>query len=141
MVDFDESLHSKTKTDGRIPSNSSDNNASPGTGAPSNPNVKKVPRNEDDDVFSDSDGTPRNRRTCIISDRDGPNATRHAPESSTQRAPTRGEEPAQQRHLENTDSSRVGNSKPDNGGTSEFKVVAADASVFTFGDEEDYESE
>jgi len=30
---------------------------------------------------------------------------------------------------------------PNTGGVSEFKAMAADASVFTFGDDEDYESE
>ncbi|KAK4766796.1 hypothetical protein SAY87_008438 [Trapa incisa] len=145
MVDYDESLHSKAQTGGRRPSNSSEGNASSGTGALPNPKAKKASRNEEDDVFSDSegdDGTLRNRHTRIMNDsKAGPNPTRLPHECSSQRVHAIQQEPDQQRHLENTDPSKADSSNSGIRRASEFKVVAADASVFTFGDEEDYESE
>ncbi|KAK4749417.1 hypothetical protein SAY87_026866 [Trapa incisa] len=67
---------------------------------------------------------------------DRPNPTRPAQDSSSQTVHAGNQEPAQQRHLENMDPSRVNSSKPDNRGANDFKAVAADASVFTFGGEE-----
>ncbi|KAK4767622.1 hypothetical protein SAY86_015372 [Trapa natans] len=145
MVDYNESLYPKTESNGREANSSSERNFGSGTGTPSDLNVKKLPRNEVDDVFSDSEGeegVPKNRRAQATTDREESTATSHAVQSSSVREiSTANKEPAQQRNLEKTKSPGIDISKPDSDGVSEFKVVAADASVFTFGDEEDYESE
>ncbi|XP_031398586.1 phosphatidylinositol 3,4,5-trisphosphate 3-phosphatase and protein-tyrosine-phosphatase PTEN2A-like isoform X2 [Punica granatum] len=145
MVDYKESLHAKPKTEGRKPENSSDHNYTSGSRDPSNTNAKKASGNEEDDVFSDSegeDGSPKSRHTQTTNNGDEPKATGPASEEfAKQEVSTGSKESAQQNDSGKADPSIANISKPDSGGNSEFKVVAADASVFTFGDEEDYESE
>lgn len=163
MIDYDGILPTKTKSDSanRRQDCNTDYASVPTGGATISPNHRKVTKSEDnDDVFSDSDGeeadTSKNRQADAASGGESAphgilsNSTAdNVPQSqrsghlslsnekpkvkSVSKEPTtdRVREPASSLPMPNLDSM----------GASDIKSMAADASVFSFGDDEDYESE
>ncbi|XVF59362.1 hypothetical protein PTKIN_Ptkin07bG0269600 [Pterospermum kingtungense] len=123
-------------------------------GITGDPKQSKTSRNKDsDDVFSDSDGdgeesvSSRSRQT-----RAGagvrPEASSYPsnPEHGTHQLSVKNQTPSSNNAYQDASINGVG--KPSNGleipsitSASDIKAIAADASVFSFGDEEDYESE
>lgn len=162
MIDYDGSLPTRLKTDST--SKGSDrrsihDRASGNEAAQSNTNKISGGEEKDDDVFSDSDEENGDIKTSLAHSTSGTgNGTSKADHSSTTIAsgrivslahdtscltlgneknsqPNAPKEPAviQPSAIEipNLDLVRA----------SDFKAIAADASVFTFGDEEDFDSE
>ncbi|XVE82840.1 hypothetical protein DITRI_Ditri16bG0038000 [Diplodiscus trichospermus] len=115
--------------DGTLKTNSKASSANKGAEAIANSKQSKASGSKDnDDVFSDSDGeesgSSRSRQTQA-----GAEVT-----------------PAISSYLTNPAAEQMGTSKlatdhMDSMGASDIKAIAADASVFSFGDEEDYESQ
>ncbi|XP_073009734.1 phosphatidylinositol 3,4,5-trisphosphate 3-phosphatase and protein-tyrosine-phosphatase PTEN2A-like isoform X1 [Typha latifolia] len=123
--------------------------------APPSPNPVSESQDKDD-VFSDSeaedDGSPKIRHNKVASNaRGSANTSKRSETDSPQ--PEVVSLKSQQGLLVDIDASKMrseGNSKNtsvsvppevESSSMSEFKAIAADASVFSFGDEEDYESE
>ncbi|KAH9712083.1 phosphatidylinositol 3,4,5-trisphosphate 3-phosphatase and dual-specificity protein phosphatase pten [Citrus sinensis] len=163
MIDYDGILPTKTKSDSanRRQDCSTDYASVPTGGATIGPNHRKVTKSEDnDDVFSDSDGeeadTSKSRQADAASGGESaphgilsnsmadnvPQSQRSGHLSLSNEKPkvknvskeptTDGvREPASSLPMPNLDSM----------GASDIKSMAADASVFSFGDDEDYESE
>ncbi|XP_024949761.2 phosphatidylinositol 3,4,5-trisphosphate 3-phosphatase and protein-tyrosine-phosphatase PTEN2A-like isoform X2 [Citrus sinensis] len=163
MIDYDGILPTKTKSDSanRRQDCSTDYASVPTDGATIGPNHRKVTKSEDnDDVFSDSDGeeadTSKSRQADAASGGESAphgilsNSTAdNVPQSqrsghlslsnekpkvkNVSKEPTTDgvREPASSLPMPNLDSM----------GASDIKSMAADASVFSFGDDEDYESE
>lgn len=163
MIDYDGILPTKTKSDSanRRQDCSTDYASVPTAGATIGPNHRKVTKSEDnDDVFSDSDGeeadASKSRQADaasggesaphgILSNSTGDNVpqsqrsghlslSNEKPKvKNVSKEPTTDgvREPASSLPMPNLDSM----------GSSDIKSMAADASVFSFGDDEDYESE
>lgn len=163
MIDYDGILPTKTKSDSanRRQDCSTDYASVPTGGATIGPNHRKVTKSEDnDDVFSDSDGEEGDTSTSRQADAaSGGESAPHGilsnstadnvPQSqrsghlslsnekpkvkNVSKEPTTDgvREPASSLQMPNLDSM----------GASDIKSMAADASVFSFGDDEDYESE
>lgn len=153
MVDYNGTLPAKTKANPA--SKGSDGNTSKPT---SNSGENKVPTNGDDDVFSDSDedetkGTQRREAATdykIMAPHQVSEATRdhvgmlaHA----TDRLSLQHEERAQNNASEESTTDKLhkthagpSTTNMESVGASEIKAIAADASVFSFGDE-DFESD
>lgn len=158
MIDYDGTIPTKSKagnsskgSDGR-PGNTS----ASGNEVAAYSNQSKVSENQDnDDVFSDSDGeeTAASRsRLAHISSRAGVTATPQESGTKTEQIATvtHGTErlslsskgPAQSNASNDIKENVV--EKPSsipNLNSGDIKAIAADASVFSFGDDEDYESE
>ncbi|XP_059457111.1 phosphatidylinositol 3,4,5-trisphosphate 3-phosphatase and protein-tyrosine-phosphatase PTEN2A-like isoform X2 [Corylus avellana] len=164
MIDYDGTLPMRSKADyankqsdscsGRVPTSS--------TGVAANSNRNKVSRSEDnDDVFSDSEGEEtgdsRSRQAQATSEA-GPAATGHVSSETAEKIGSlthrtdhlslRSQEHAQS--IASKETTTDGAGKPSSGietpnldsaGASDIKAIAADASVFSFGDEEDFESD
>ncbi|CAM8907914.1 unnamed protein product [Rhodiola kirilowii] len=151
VVDYDGTTPIKSKAN-------SSNNASGGSpsnpplqknGTPATSNNKKTPVSDDkDDVFSDSDGdvTPKTKTPR------GDSTSRMRPDQFE----TATDSTAEQQHISNKEPTGTNLSSSEQSllhaaksephtetptAVSDFKPIAADASVFTFGDEEDFDSE
>ncbi|KAE8670027.1 cysteine proteinase RD21a-like [Hibiscus syriacus] len=156
LVDYNDPVPSKppTETATNKPDESSGTSGSPtdgGAAAPSSSD-KDPGNNEKDDVFSDGEaedsGPSTNRRQKPAA----PSATTKSETSSNAADQVAGlVHSAEQVSLgnANTETHTSSNPRKDtatagtgvSGTGSEFKAMAADASVFSFGDEDDYESE
>ncbi|XP_050205488.1 phosphatidylinositol 3,4,5-trisphosphate 3-phosphatase and protein-tyrosine-phosphatase PTEN2A-like [Mercurialis annua] len=160
MIDYDGTSAGRSNPDS--PNKGPDGTTASGYDRKPNPTVslnqRKVSENEDD-VFSDSEGeetgTPKSRQATASGV--GSAQSAHASNTPEQmRSVTHGtakmslgsREPLRSNYSK--ESSKDGNEKSTSGlgisnaeseGASDFKAMAADASVFSFGDEEDYESE
>eukprot|EP00262_Sarcandra_glabra_P000309 TRINITY_DN1036_c0_g1_i1.p1 TRINITY_DN1036_c0_g1~~TRINITY_DN1036_c0_g1_i1.p1 ORF type:complete len:609 (-),score=111.27 TRINITY_DN1036_c0_g1_i1:25-1851(-) len=163
LADSDGSLPTKPKTEtaGKESEGSSGTGSVSGDGIAPPLNPSKVPgSNDKDDVFSDSEaeesGSSKSRRGRV----GGPGTTGGGSETGTTRkeiaSATHGIEQVSLRNEGAVENAVVGEPKIEGGSgsasglevpkldsvmTSEFKAIAADASVFSFGDEDDYESE
>lgn len=165
MIDYDGTLPMRSKADS---SNKQSDSclgciSTSNTGVAANSNRSKVSRSEDnDDVFSDSEGeetgAPRSRQAQATSGA-GSAGTGHVSSATTEKIGSlthrtdhlafRSQEPAQTIASKETTSDGAG--KPsssietpnlDSAAVStDIKAIAADASVFSFGDEEDFESD
>ncbi|XP_010246580.1 PREDICTED: phosphatidylinositol 3,4,5-trisphosphate 3-phosphatase and protein-tyrosine-phosphatase PTEN2A-like [Nelumbo nucifera] len=166
MIDYNGTIPTKTRTE----SENKESNAGSGTGpGPSDggaatPDKSKGSGSQDkDDVFSDSDGedneSSKNREARALSG-GTETATTAARGPQTGTTPeqiasvTRGTEQLSLRSEGPKQAPAANEVKTDGGSgtglgldiskdstTNDFKAIAADASVFTFGDDEDYESE
>ncbi|XP_015578311.1 phosphatidylinositol 3,4,5-trisphosphate 3-phosphatase and protein-tyrosine-phosphatase PTEN2A isoform X2 [Ricinus communis] len=162
MIDYDGTSPARSKVDSLNKGSDSTRNSEYGPKPSSRvtvSNQRKVSENEDD-VFSDSEGeessAPKSRQATASGV--GSTQSDHTSNITAEqmRSLTHGTE---QMSLGSRESShfnaskgpsRDGNEKPPSGhgirnldsvGASDIKAIAADASVFSFGDEEDYESE
>ena len=156
MIDYHGAVQTRSKSD--LGSNSSDGNsgyvAVPSGGIAVTSNQSRVSESqENDDVFSDSEGEETESSTkqqAQANSGAGPGSGSGSP------GPKSGSPGEQQiagikhgtEHLSlvSEQSSQINASKePKSDGAlqevSDFKAIAADASVFSFGDDEDYESE
>lgn len=154
MIDYDGTLPVRSKAD----STSTGSDVPSGVAAQSS--LSKVPQNEDD-VFSDSEGeeTGASRsRQVRATPGVGPAQPGHTSNTTADQMRTLTHR-TEQLLLMSQESSQINASKEpamvgvqnpasgpdihklDSVGESDIKAIAADASVFTFGDDEDYESE
>ncbi|KAK3136484.1 hypothetical protein QOZ80_5BG0436130 [Eleusine coracana subsp. coracana] len=168
LVDYDGSQPPKSKPAAGPADNKSDADSSPSTvakernPAPAESN-KGARSNDKDEVFSDSDGedgSSKGRREKDASAQGSARAAKPSDTSIVQEASvaasriqkvaiTSEQESAKARDATSlkTEVSSKGSSTTtpappvESSGMSEFKAIAADASVFSFGDEDDYESE
>ncbi|KAH9615644.1 hypothetical protein KSS87_018107, partial [Heliosperma pusillum] len=156
LVDYDDipATQLPPESEDQYPNENSAANSPPENEASSSPNPSKgsgdQPQSEQgkDDVFSDEDanetGSSRSRK---------PQAATNSTPPPSKTNTTSGPKVEDLTHeLEKTSvvkggptplkvESGMAPKDPNSEGGSDFKVVAADASVFTFGDDEDYESE
>ncbi|XWS41855.1 hypothetical protein CRYUN_Cryun17cG0118800 [Craigia yunnanensis] len=161
MVDYDGTLGTNSKSDSANKGTEGNSGYAKG-GVTANSKQSKASGSEDnDDVFSDSDGeesgASRSRQTQAAAGV-GPAVSSHlsdpaAEQIGTSKHGTHQLSPKNQEPLSNNASKDTGVNgvdKPSSGleipsmdsmGASDIKAIAADASVFSFGDEEDYESE
>lgn len=164
MIDYDGTMPAKTNSDSTSKgldtvSRSSD----PDGRAVKKSDSKKASQKDDndDDVFSDSEGEetrPSNNKQARPVCGDEPTPAPDTGSSSVKQMETLtqsadklsiGSEQHSQSYANKEvrgkgaekSASGLDMPKSDTGGVSDFKAIAADASVFTFGDEEDYESE
>lgn len=144
MIDFDGTIPAKYQTNNtsKVPDRRLNNASATTDEVASNSSQTKVSANQDNDnVFSDSDEeeTESSRRSLSNT------ASRAAPAQSgnTSEQITSIENGTEQLSLGNTKpSDKVERSTPiPNLDSGDIKAIAADASVFTFGDEEDFESD
>ncbi|KAK9286626.1 hypothetical protein L1049_015026 [Liquidambar formosana] len=164
LIDYDSAIPTRPKTEVAVTKSdgSSGTSASTVEKGEAAPKPDKDSGNHDkDDVFSDSEaeesGSSKSRRAQAATAMGGTVATTT---SSSERNPnpdqiadlTRGTEQVSlgnagstQTHTANEPKSEAvgvaASGLPNSAEVSEFKAMAADASVFTFGDDEDYESE
>ncbi|KAL5556934.1 hypothetical protein UlMin_039170 [Ulmus minor] len=157
MIDYDGNLPATTmpKADS---SSSSTRVPVPRVGFETSSNKKQAPQSEDnDDVFSDSDGEKegeayKSRVTRTTSEAKAeatrPDNSSHSSAEQIKRLSLGSESQHQINGLQEptSDGARKPDSsneasKLDSDGMSDIKAMAADASVFTFGDEEDFESD
>lgn len=158
MIDYDETI--STKSEAETATNRSEGTSgyvASNSGITATSNRNSASDNQDkDDVFSDSDseetGSSKIRQTQASSERGAA-----APDSKsntmseqigtvthgTDKISLRSNEPSQidSSHNPNYGMTTKSSSGLDSVGGSDIKAMAADASVFTFGDDEDYESE
>ncbi|XP_010487885.1 PREDICTED: phosphatidylinositol 3,4,5-trisphosphate 3-phosphatase and protein-tyrosine-phosphatase PTEN2A [Camelina sativa] len=131
-------------------------NASPVDGSASVPGPNKETENPDkDDVFSDNEGDSTGpTKTTSSASSQTPEAKRSADETSvlakaTEKVSLSGNKGSSQpvqggttvSKAEATEKPSGAGVNPSSSSESEFKVMAADASVFSFGDEDDFESD
>lgn len=161
MIDYDGTLTTRSKADsvGRKSDGSTTSDAT-SVGVESNSDSKQVPQNEDnDDVFSDSDGdekgAPKSHTagttsgdkhvlaSTITSEQIG-NLSRQTDQLAlgTQTHPQVNVlQEATTDVARKTDSGHEAYPNMDSAVVHDIKAIAADASVFTFGDDEDFESD
>lgn len=157
MIDYDGTLPSRSKPDSS--SKRSDGSSSYVSGATSgaaiNSNQHEVTGNEDNDnVFSDSDGeetrASKNGRAGVGSGSGGESAAYGGGYKSRSEGVSEGTGQLSPNSKETSKEANVDGSKQpaspqiphiDSVGASDIRAIAADASVFSFGDDEDYESE
>jgi phosphatidylinositol-3,4,5-trisphosphate 3-phosphatase and dual-specificity protein phosphatase PTEN len=168
LVDYDGSQQPKTKPAAGPTDNKSSADSSPSevakeaNPAPAESN-KGAGSNDKDEVFSDSegeDGSSKGRREKDANAQGSANAAKPSETSIVQEASAaasriekvaitneqgtaEGSDPTSLKtEVSNKSSSAMTPAPPvESSGMSEFKAIAADASVFSFGDEDDYESE
>ncbi|XP_077253951.1 phosphatidylinositol 3,4,5-trisphosphate 3-phosphatase and protein-tyrosine-phosphatase PTEN2A-like [Tasmannia lanceolata] len=155
MIDYDGSIPTKPKSETirKETDESSGTSSTMGDGIIPPPESNKDTKNNDkDDVFSDSEAeesvSSKSRHAQTAGSVGGP-VPSVGPKTNTSPEEISGVALAiQEVSLQGEAAKQVPNSEPtkevpklDSEGVSEFKAIAADASVFTFGDEEDYESE
>ncbi|XP_019166371.1 PREDICTED: phosphatidylinositol 3,4,5-trisphosphate 3-phosphatase and protein-tyrosine-phosphatase PTEN2A-like isoform X2 [Ipomoea nil] len=164
LVDYDTAFPTRPQPEAAVSSKSSDNSsANPASGssphsadeaADANSNQKSG-SSEKDDVFSDNEaeetGKPKVGKVTVATDgvqakvsTSGNNTGSPQISSLTQKIEQVSLGDSGLKHNEQKRDTTVGAaSVPEVSNTevSDFKIMAADASVFTFGDEEDYESE
>jgi len=156
MVDYDGTLPGKVNPASK---GSDISNVSSGAKPTSNSSKSKIPKNGDDDVFSDSDeeetkGTQRKEATTDYKYME-PHQASEATTDHVGMLSRATDQLSLQQHEERTENNVSEASTTDklhnihagpnttnmeSIGTSEFKAIAADASVFSFGDE-DFESD
>ncbi|XP_021288941.1 phosphatidylinositol 3,4,5-trisphosphate 3-phosphatase and protein-tyrosine-phosphatase PTEN2A [Herrania umbratica] len=165
LVDYNGTVPTKPQTGNAAtkPDESSGSNAASADGGAASSNQNKVPgHNEKDDVFSDSEaeesGSSKSRRRKAAS------AEGAAAPSATSKPETNSNSDQVASLVQSTEHVSLGNANAQqmhgtseprkdavgeaaaagvqvSSSESEFKAMAADASVFSFGDDEDYESE
>lgn len=162
MIDYDGILPARFKAGSATNKSDGSSSSAPGSTVGSEANFKKkqASQSEDnDDVFSDSDGEEKgapNRKAGIAT-----SGVEHVHQSKTiaeqtgnlaretERLSLGSERHSQANVLQEatvdvvrkTDSGNEALPKQDSAGVSDIKAMAADASVFTFGDDEDFESD
>ncbi|XP_057963683.1 phosphatidylinositol 3,4,5-trisphosphate 3-phosphatase and protein-tyrosine-phosphatase PTEN2A [Malania oleifera] len=165
LVDYDgtNSVRSKTETAAKKSEGGSGTNPAPTDGSTTTtaPCSNKDAESQDkDDVFSDSEGEEagssksRQARSTSAVGGTATTATSGSETSSKSDQTSNLTRKTEQMTLENPASNAASEAKsdavgsaasslevPSSGRESDFKAMAADASVFTFGDEDDYESE
>ncbi|XP_030486018.2 phosphatidylinositol 3,4,5-trisphosphate 3-phosphatase and protein-tyrosine-phosphatase PTEN2A [Cannabis sativa] len=153
MIDYDGTLPQKSNSKANSTNPKSDTSSSTTTtthvpissdGTKSNSDKKQVPQNEDnDDVFSDSDGdekganksratAPPPTSTATLSSEQVRNLSSQTDNQLSLGTEARVLQEGTNDTLLKMDSTR---------GSDDFKAMAADASVFSFGDDEDFESD
>lgn len=152
LVDYDGTVPAKPETETVAKTSYGNSSTGPATAEDSkaqSSTTNQSSSQDKDDVFSDSEadetGSSKGRQPEASSEVRG--ASRSA--ASASETSTRPDEIASLAH--GTEHVSLGNSEPmqahapsepkSDAVVSDFKAMAADASVFTFGDEEDYESE
>ncbi|OVA02070.1 Phosphatase tensin type [Macleaya cordata] len=161
MIDYDGTIPTKSKTEAANKESDGSSGAGPATGDQSAPTSKPSKGSESqdkDDVFSDSEaedsGSSKSRRgpgpatTATTNPKTGITpevmavVTRRIEHVSLRSdGPTQNPGSESKRDGDGVASSGLEVPKLDSIEASDFKAIAADASVFTFGDDEDYESE
>ncbi|KAL3378377.1 hypothetical protein AABB24_004344 [Solanum stoloniferum] len=154
MVDYDGSVPVKPKADGASKGKDlrQGNVSSSSEGTKANLNKNKVSggQNRGDDVFSDSEGEEGTPSSTRSQTRASQTAAAGVDSSSQKEQITNLTHNTEQLSLRNSDpkngasenkSETVERAAIPNLGSSDIKAIAADASVFSFGDDEDYESE
>ncbi|CAN0918047.1 Phosphatidylinositol 3,4,5-trisphosphate 3-phosphatase and protein-tyrosine-phosphatase PTEN2A [Linum grandiflorum] len=157
MIDYDGTSAAKTKVDSNTSGTNSSSDATENAGTVMKSNQKKMPEKEEDDVFSDSDEeetevskkkqqqgpgeaaqassemakASAEQTTKLIQGREHmsqgqPNASKEQPNNAAQTQPS---------------STSLETPKAMESGVSDIKAMAADASVFTFGDEDEFDSD
>ena len=156
LADIDSTIPPKPSSEpaSKAPEETSAANSSPAEGVTPVPAPKKETQNPDkDDVFSDNeaDSTGPNKTTSSVSSQT-PEAKQSSDETSglaraTEKVSISGNKgSSSSQPVQGTVSKAEATEKPtevnaSSSESSEFKVMAADASVFSFGDEDDYESD
>uniref|UniRef100_A0A5B6ZKZ1 Phosphatidylinositol-3,4,5-trisphosphate 3-phosphatase n=1 Tax=Davidia involucrata TaxID=16924 RepID=A0A5B6ZKZ1_DAVIN len=145
MIDYDGTIATRNKA-GHVSKGSDGRSVNTPTstdGVAATSNQSKVSGNEDnDDVFSDSDGeqnvSSKSRPAQAASGQSGTTVEQIATLThGTKQLSLRSKEPAQANN-----ETKIDGVVPNlDSGVSDIKAIAADASVFSFGDDEDYESE
>ncbi|KAH7520234.1 hypothetical protein FEM48_Zijuj08G0122600 [Ziziphus jujuba var. spinosa] len=164
MIDYNGTLPTGSKSDSskKKSDGSSSNVPDSSDGIKANPSKGKAPHSEDnDDVFSDSEGEQTEaskKQPTRVSSGAEPAGLEHASNTiaeeignlahGTDQLTISSKKNLQNNALQqpNVDGAKapgLGHEKPnlDSGGVNDIKAIAADASVFTFGDEEDFDSE
>lgn len=164
MVDYNGTLPTGSKPDSsnKKSDGSSSNVHDSSDAVKANPSKSKAPHSEDnDDVFSDSEGEETEaskKQPTRVSSGAEPAGLDHASNSTAEQIGNLAHGTDQltlssKKNLQNTalrQPSADGAKAPgivyetpnlDSGGANDIKAIAADASVFTFGDEEDFDSE
>lgn len=150
MIDYDGTApkrpnteKSQTRSDG-----SSDHTLTKNNGVPTKPNKTKSSKKEDkDDVFSDSDGEEGGSSRTTQAQASGVGVATNLVADLTQRTQQMSTEPTQTKSTNpvldgaSKSGSFVETPKLGSSAVTDFKAIAADASVFSFGDDEDFESE
>ncbi|CAN6541896.1 unnamed protein product [Malus baccata var. baccata] len=145
MIDYDgTALPTKDKADssGRKPEGSSSDANASSRGVAGNPNQSKIFQREDgDDVFSDSDGDEPGDKTSRqpeANSRAGIAASNHPSNTRSVDSPRR---TSRKPTTDGAEKSHLGHSrKLSSSGADDIRAIAADASVFSFGDD-DFDSE
>ncbi|KAJ0098174.1 hypothetical protein Patl1_28624 [Pistacia atlantica] len=155
MIDYGGTLPTRSKPDSSSKRSDGSSNyvSGPTGGVATNSNQREVTGNEDNDnVFSDSDGeetgASKNRKAGVGS---GGESAAHGVGSKSQAGSvSEGTGQLSQKSKEPSKEANIdGIKQPASGqipyiasaGASDIRAIAADASVFSFGDNEDYESE
>ncbi|EXB59519.1 Phosphatidylinositol-3,4,5-trisphosphate 3-phosphatase and dual-specificity protein phosphatase PTEN [Morus notabilis] len=160
MIDYDGTLPTRSKADSMANKSDGTSSSAPGStvGTEANSNRKQASQSEDnDDVFSDSDGEEKGapnrmsaRATSIAEPVHPSNSTAEQignvvreikPLSLGSHSQANVSQEATVDRIRKTDSSSGTLPKLDSVGGSDIKAMAADASVFTFCDDEDFESD
>uniref|UniRef100_A0A7C9ADA5 Uncharacterized protein n=1 Tax=Opuntia streptacantha TaxID=393608 RepID=A0A7C9ADA5_OPUST len=150
MIDYDgthpkrsNSEKSHTRSDG-----SSDHTSTGNNGVPTKPNKAGSSRKEDkDDVFSDSDGEEGGSSRTTRDQASGVGVATNHTAGLTQRTQQMSTEPTQTKSANpvldgaSKSGSVIETPKLGSSSATDFKAIAADASVFSFGDDDDFESE
>ena len=150
MIDYDGNLPARSKSDSS--GNTSDGNAGSIVRVEANKKQQSSQSEDNDDVFSDSDGEEKGgdrkpvRESNATPEQVGNLAqateqmvlgsTRHSQDNSVSQEAT-----SDRTKKPDTSNENEALAKLDSTGASDIKAMAADASVFTFGDDEDFESE
>ncbi|KAJ8437011.1 hypothetical protein Cgig2_010356 [Carnegiea gigantea] len=134
---------SQTRSDG-----SSDHTLTKNNGGPTKPNkTKSSEKDDEDDVFSDNDGEEGGFSRTTQAQASGVGAASNHVADLTQRTQQMSTEPTQTKSANpvldgaSKSGSVVETPKLGASAVTDFKAIAADASVFSFGDDEDFESE
>ncbi|CAH9100341.1 unnamed protein product [Cuscuta europaea] len=160
LQDYDTVLAKTSQREADVTSKSSGQSANLPTGPDgpdeTNSNKQSVGRNEKDDVFSDNEagetGKSKEKQVTVAASESSSGNNNNSNKTGTPQISTLTHKTEQvtlgdsgMKHNEQKKNDDVGPSpsgpEVSNTGISDFKIMAADASVFTFGDEDDYESE
>lgn len=144
MIDYDGSVPpGKQHENGTTQSDGSEINSlsSSGKTAVSSNESKSLRKEDEDDIFSDSEGEETNTRKTRQAwvNRESGKTNQMTDHTKGTQQMTVVKEPAIEGATNNTKSDVAG--RLDSEGVSDIKAIAADASVFSFGDEEDFERE
>lgn len=150
MIDYDGTtpVNSKANSSNNASGGSSNTNSHQKNGAPTtSSNIKTHVSEDKDDVFSDSDGdvtpktrTPRSDSTSRMMPNQFDTTTgSNAEQPVGKNEPARSDVSSSQQNLVSPAKSEPQSETSTT--VSDFKPIAADASVFTFGDDEDFDSE
>lgn len=154
MIDYDGTLPTKPKTDSTNQGTSNKSGYAQ-SGNPANPNQSKASRSKDDDVFSDSDeeesGASKSRQPQAASGVGAPapgpankqigNVSQETSKLTLKSEDSTSNSASRPMNYNNATGKSASATEIPNLAATDIKAMAADASVFSFGDDEEFDSE